>query len=137
MEILLKTSLFLKNKLFAKDGLCEHFYPAIVLNTCLSGCHLYKTKVYFTTTIPQQWQIGKVFPVFKTNGKSKIYSYRSILNICSTSKVILQRLIEIQEQNSVIPLDWALLEGRKTLERRSNSPKIGLTLIQTLFTVVE
>ena len=43
-------------------------------------------------TIPDQWKVSKIIPVFKKGSKCEIENYRPIANLCSASK-ILERLI--------------------------------------------
>ena len=49
-------------------------------------------KIYLTCTIPDQWKVSKIIPVFKKGSKCEIENYRPIANLCSASK-ILERLI--------------------------------------------
>ena len=62
--------------------------------------------IYEFKKIPDQWLIAKTIPIFKNKGeKNKIENYRPIANLCSTSKIfeklILKRILEIQETNNV------------------------------------
>ena len=63
------------------------------------------SKIYHRNEIPTQWKIAKVNPIFKKGDKSEISNYRPISNLCCTSKIfeklILKRIIDIQEQNKV------------------------------------
>jgi hypothetical protein len=63
--------------------------------------HIYKSR-----KVPDQWLIAKTIPIYKNKGDPhNIINYRPIANLCSTSKVfekmILRRILEIQEQNKV------------------------------------
>jgi hypothetical protein len=56
--------------------------------------------------VPDQSLMAKTIPVFKNKNKPQnIESYRPIANICSTSKIfeklILKRILEIQEHNKI------------------------------------
>ena len=49
-------------------------------------------KIYEQKTIPEQWKISKVIPIFKKGSKTKIENYRPISNLCSSTKIF-ERLI--------------------------------------------
>jgi hypothetical protein len=61
--------------------------------------------IYKTRRIPEQWRVAKTIPVFKNKGvNNQVENYCPIANLCSTSKIfeklILKRILEIQEQNN-------------------------------------
>ena len=43
--------------------------------------------IYVQKTIPDQWKLAKIIPVFKKGNKNKIENYRPIANQYSTSKI--------------------------------------------------
>ena len=43
-------------------------------------------KIYSTCTVPEQWKVSKIVPIFKKGSKVEIENYRAIENLCSTSK---------------------------------------------------
>ena len=61
--------------------------------------------VYESKKIPEQWKVSKTIPLHKKGPKKDIENYRPISNLCSTSKIfeklILKRILEIQESNNV------------------------------------
>ena len=62
--------------------------------------------IYNLRQVPDQWLVSKTIPIYKNKGEPQnIESYRPIANLCSTSKIfeklILKRILEIQEQNKV------------------------------------
>ena len=62
--------------------------------------------IYNLRQVPDQWLVAKTTPIYKNKGeRQKVESYRPIANLCSTSKIfeklILKRIIEIQDQSSV------------------------------------
>ena len=44
-------------------------------------------KIYKTCSIPEQWKISKIIPIYKKGNKSEIENYRPIANLCSASKI--------------------------------------------------
>ena len=44
-------------------------------------------QIYIQKTVPEQWLIAKVTPIYKKAKTSKIENYRPISNLCSTSKI--------------------------------------------------
>ena len=44
-------------------------------------------KIYTTCSIPEQWKISKIIPIYTKGNKSEIENYRPIANLCSTSKI--------------------------------------------------
>ena len=66
--------------------------------------HLFEL-IYLQGSIPEQWKVSKTIPIHKKGPKRNIENYRPIANLCSTSKIfeklILKRILEIQEENNV------------------------------------
>ena len=58
--------------------------------------------IYTHKAIPQQWSISKIIPIFKKGSKNDIENYRPIANLCSTTKVfeqlIINRIREIEKE---------------------------------------
>ena len=44
-------------------------------------------KIYTSGTIPEQWKVSKIIPIFKKGNKTEIENYRPIANLCSASKI--------------------------------------------------
>ena len=62
--------------------------------------------IYHEKNVPDQWLVAKTIPVYKNKGNKKdIENYRPIANLCAASKIfeklILKRILEIQETNGV------------------------------------
>ena len=62
--------------------------------------------IYNLRQVPEQWLVAKTTPIYKNKGeRQNVESYRPIANLCSTSKIfeklILMRILDIQEQNEV------------------------------------
>jgi hypothetical protein len=62
--------------------------------------------IYNLRQVPEQWLVAKTTPIYKNKGeRQNVESYRPIANLCSTSKIfeklILMRILDIQEQNKV------------------------------------
>ena len=92
-----------------------------------SLCHLFN-QIYEQKTIPEQWLISKVIPIFKKGDQKNVENYRPISNLCSTSKLfeklILLRIQEI-ELNSKIDLTGKSQHGFK---RKHSTNTAGLTI---------
>ena len=63
-------------------------------------------QVYKQRKIPNQWLVAKTIPIFKNKRETRrVENYRPIANLCITSKIfeklILKRIIEVQDQNKV------------------------------------
>ena len=61
--------------------------------------------IYDQKTIPDQWRMAKIIPVFKKGNKNKIENYRPIANQCSTSKIfeklILKQIHYLESTNNL------------------------------------
>ena len=62
--------------------------------------------IYSKRNVTDQWLVANTIPVFKSKGNKKdIENYRPIANLCVVSKVfekvILKRILEIQESSDV------------------------------------
>jgi hypothetical protein len=92
-----------------------------------SLCHLFN-QIYEQKTIPEQWLISKVIPIFKKGDPKNVENYRPISNLCSTSKLfeklILLRIQEI-ELNSKIDLTGKSQHGFK---KKHSTNTAGLTI---------
>ena len=63
--------------------------------------------IYDHKTIPEQWKISKVIPIFKKGCKSKIENYRPVANLCSTSKLFEKLILkQIQYLENINKLDF-------------------------------
>ena len=62
-------------------------------------------RIYNQKSIPEQWSISKVIPIFKKGLKNNIENYRPIANLCSSSKLfeklILKRMLNIELEHNV------------------------------------
>ncbi len=62
-------------------------------------------KMYNSKDIPEQWLFGKVIPVYKNFEKKNVENFRSIANLCSTSKIfeklVLQKIIHLEEIHKI------------------------------------
>ena len=62
-------------------------------------------RIYTQKTIPEQWKMAKITPVFKKGKKEEISNYRPISNLNSASKIferlILIRINEIEQEMNV------------------------------------
>jgi hypothetical protein len=84
--------------------------------------------IYSQRTLPEQWLIAKTIPIHKMGPKKDIENYRPIAILCSISKVfeklILKRIMEIQELNNV-DITGKQLHGFK---QGKSTLTLGLTL---------
>ena len=55
--------------------------------TLLNPMTLLFDKVYRTCSIPEQWKVSKIIPIFKKGSKTEVENYRPIANLFSTSKI--------------------------------------------------
>ena len=62
-------------------------------------------KIYETQTIPDQWKVAKIIPIFKKGDNTKIENYRPIANLCSSSKIfeklILKQINYLESTNKL------------------------------------
>ena len=64
-------------------------------------------KIYEQKTIPEQWKMAKVVPIFKKGSKSNIENYRPVSNLCSTSKIYEKLILkQINYLEAVNKLDF-------------------------------
>ena len=64
-------------------------------------------KIYDQQSIPEQWKVAKVIPIFKKGSKTKIENYRPIANQCSTSKIFEKLILkQINYLETVNKLDF-------------------------------
>ena len=94
-----------------KPKKCEGFdrIPVCVLvdavETLLPPLSTLFKMIYEQKTIPDQWKLAKIIPVFKKGNKNQIENYRPIANQCSTSKIfeklILKQIHYLEETNNL------------------------------------
>ena len=88
-------------------------------------------KIYHENTIPEQWKIAKITPIFKKGSKNKIENYRPIANLCSASKVF-EKLILNQigylEKTNKLDLTGIQQHGFK----KSKSTTTAAQLLQSI-----
>ena len=62
-------------------------------------------KIYVTKSVPKQWKVSKIIPIFKKGSKTEIKNYRPIANLCSTSKIfeklILKQIHYLEAKNKL------------------------------------
>ena len=64
-------------------------------------------KIYEQKTIPEQWKMAKVIPIFKKGPKNLIENYRPIANLCSTSKIFEKLILkQIKYLETINKLDF-------------------------------
>ena len=73
--------------------------------TLLDPFSLLFDKIYRTCTIPEQWKVSKIIPIFKKGSKINIENYRPIANLCSASKIfeklILKQINYLESTNKL------------------------------------
>ena len=73
------------------------------INYLIEPMHKLFNLIYEHKKLPQQWLISKIIPIFKKGAKSEVENYRPIANLCSTTKIfeqlIIDRLREIETSN--------------------------------------
>jgi hypothetical protein len=92
-------------------------------------------KIYFENTVPEQWKIAKVTPIFKKGSKNKIENYRPISNLCSTSKVfekLILNQIGFLERTNKLDLTGIQQHGFK----KSKSTSTAAQLLQSIISRV-
>ena len=90
---------------------CEGFdrIPVCALSDAkfalLDSMALLFDKIYSTCTIPDQWKVSKIIPIFKKGSKNAIENYRPIANLCSASKIfeklILKQIHYLESTNKL------------------------------------
>ena len=73
-------------------------------------------KIYKTCTIPDQWKVAKIIPIFKKGSKLEIENYRPIANLCSASKIfekLILKQIEYLENTNKLDLTGKNQHGFK------------------------
>ena len=74
------------------------------INYLIEPMHKLFNLIYESKKLPQQWLISKIIPIFKKGSKTEVENYRPIANLCSTTKIfeqlIIDRLREIETSNS-------------------------------------
>ena len=67
--------------------------------------------IYNTCTIPDQWKVSKIIPIFKKGSKVQMENYRPIANLCSASKVFEKLVTCTYFQNLILFPAVLLTEG--------------------------
>jgi hypothetical protein len=84
--------------------------------------------IYLQKTIPDQWKISKITPIFKKGNKNQIENYRPIANLCSISKVfekLILRQINYLETTNALDLTGKQQHGFK---KNKSTATAGLLL---------
>ena len=98
--------------------------PPIVLKNCAHALyrpihHLFMTSIN-NGTMPAEWKIHKIIPVYKSGGKTSTSNYRPISLLCIISK-LLERLIYNKiintVSNSIIPHQYGFQRESSTLQQ--------------------
>ena len=81
--------------------------------------HLFTTSLN-TSSIPYEWKIHKIIPVYKSKDKTSVTNYRPISLLCNVSKVF-ERLIYDKVistvANSITPHQFGFQKGHSTLQQ--------------------
>jgi hypothetical protein len=76
-----------------------------VKNVLLTPFSVLFNKIYVTQTIPEQWKVSKIIPIFKKGNTNQIENYRPIANLCSASKIferlILKQINYLESKNAL------------------------------------
>ena len=87
---------------FDRIPVCTLFDARVSLQTPFS---LLFEKNYQSCSVPEQWKISKIIPIFKKGSKNQIENYRPIANLCSASKVfeklILKQIHYLESKNKL------------------------------------
>ena len=89
-------------------------------------------KIYRTCSIPEQWKISKIIPIYTKGNKSEIENYRPIANLCSTSKIfekLILKQIHYLEGINKLDLTGKNLHGFK----RNKSTANAGALLQSIY----
>jgi len=98
--------------------------PPIVLKNCAHALyrpihHLFMTSIN-NGTMPAEWKIHKIIPVYKSGDKTSTSNYRPISLLCIISK-LLERLIYNKiintVSNSITPHQYGFQRGSSTLQQ--------------------
>ena len=117
-----------KSEGFDRIPVCAVFHSRVPLLEPMAALF---ENVYRTKTIPEQWKVAKVIPIFKKGCKSKIENYRPIANLCSASKIFEKLILrQIHYLESVNKLD---LTGKQQHGfKRNKSTATAGALLQSL-----
>ena len=85
-------------------------------------------KIYDQRSIPDQWKISKVIPIFKKGSRHKMENYRPISNLCSSTKIfeklILNQITYLERTNK---LDFTG-KGQHGFKKSKSTATAGLIL---------
>ena len=99
------------------------------------------SKIYTTRTLPEQWKISKIIPIFKKGDRTKIENYRPIANLCSGSKNF-EKLILKQIHEGFFLGSFKDLVCKSIFEKKVVNQYLGfqytisITMMETLTTEV-
>ena len=100
------------------DGIGPLVLKRCATPLCTPLNHLFVSSLQFST-IPSEWKVHRISPVYKSGDKSLVTNYRPISLLCIASKV-LERLIFDQVgdflSDSFSPSQFGFLPGRSTLQ---------------------
>ena len=89
--------------------------------------------IYEQKTIPDQWKMAKIIPIFKKGNKSNVENYRPIANQCSTSKIFEKLILkQIHYLESINKLDFTCKQ-QHGFKKNKSTATAGLVL-QSLIT---
>ena len=107
------------NKATGIDGIGPKILKYCALSLFHPLCHLFNLSLS-SGTIPSEWKIHLITPVYKSADRSYISNYRPISLLCNTSKV-LESLIHdkiIDHVTAIIsPHQFGFLSGRSTIQQ--------------------
>ena len=84
--------------------------------------------IYDQKTIPDQWKMAKIIPVFKKGNKSHIENYRPIANQCSASKIYEKLILkQIHYLETVNKLDFTCKQ-QHGFKKNKSTATAGLLL---------
>ena len=89
-------------------------------------------KIYETKTLPEQWKISKIIPIFKKGDKTKIENYRPIANLCSGSKIfekLILKQIHYLESTNKLDLTGKQQHGFKKNKSTATAGKLLQSII--------
>ena len=88
-------------------------------------------QIYSSCSIPDQWKVAKIIPIFKKGNKNEIENYRPIANLCSASKIfkkLILKQIQYLENTNKLDLTGKNQHGFK----RNRSTSTAGALLQSI-----